>query len=146
MVALYGCVCSQSFKLAFWFSFVRGLVYSFSTIYFLTSMWFLTNKQWIDTLSTAGPACIVMQNTYLAFHCDIYIVYTTLKTSCLRFWMPLNTSLVYVHILLAWEHWVGSLVQLKDVTGFSCDSQSENGFVNWGNLMFPISFACVHPC
>lgn len=70
-------ICSQSFKLAFWFSFVRGLVYSFSTIYFLASMWFLTNKQWTETLSTAGPACILMQNTYLDFHCAIYSVYNS---------------------------------------------------------------------
>lgn len=58
---VYGCVCFQSFKLAFWFSFLCGLIHSFSIIYFLTSTWFHTNKRWIETLSTTGPACTVMQ-------------------------------------------------------------------------------------
>lgn len=116
MVALYGCVCFQSFKLAFWFSFVRGLAYSFSTIYHLTSMWFLTNKWWIQSLSTAGPACIVMQNTYLTFHirclCIQLLKLLAWDFGCLGI-------LVNVHILLAWRtlDWKYVLTQGCDALG-----------------------------
>lgn len=84
-----GCVCFQSFKLAFWFSSLCGLVHSSSTVYFLTSTWFRTNKRWTETLSTTGPAWAVMQIP----------MYTTLKTSCLRFGMPLNLWCMFIFCL-----------------------------------------------